>query len=383
MRLLSALQLLAIALVSPSWSEAAPRLSPTSLHRLLSPSVVVITVPSDEGGTDAFGSGVVVSPSLVASNCHVLESGETDRIIISYRDADFEGELVHKEQHRDLCLVHVPGLPAPAVQLGSSDMVEVGSRVFTIGAPGGFALTLSDGLVSGIRMVGSGKLIQTTAPIFPGSSGGGLFNEFGRLVGITTLRVRGEQGLNFAIPAEWIEELLTQWHRVGPEHLNYEEASSDALAAEAADQAAAEAALKDLAASGRIGKGHEPGRGMDADRWVVYYVDEDMELAFDSKTVVLSNSAALREQDRSVIAWVKVSYVDPRTLTTGVEYASYVQRRYLFCNSRQMSSGSTTIYDLHGKVVASSVGNPNSLEMVVPGTISEYGFHDICDRYPL
>jgi serine protease Do len=69
-------------------------------------------------------------------------------------------------------------------------------------------VSLSDGLVSALRGPdGKDPIIQTTAPISQGSSGGGLFNEDGKLVGITTLQARSGQNLNFAIPAEWITEL--------------------------------------------------------------------------------------------------------------------------------------------------------------------------------
>jgi hypothetical protein len=69
-------------------------------------------------------------------------------------------------------------------------------------------VTLSDGLISALRGPdGVDPVIQTTAPISPGSSGGGLFDERGKLVGITTLQARSGQNLNFAVPADWISEL--------------------------------------------------------------------------------------------------------------------------------------------------------------------------------
>ena len=84
--------------------------------------------------------------------------------------------------------------------------LEVGEPLFTLGSPSGLELTLSNGILSGRREVQGRKFVQTTAPVSPGSSGGGLFDGRGNLVGITTLVLGGRenenQALNFAIPAD-------------------------------------------------------------------------------------------------------------------------------------------------------------------------------------
>src|SRR5262249_49670558 len=97
----------------------------------------------------------------------------------------------------------------PLHGIAATDDLQVGQRVYAIGAPQELELTLSDGLISGLRQTegGSIQLIQTSAPISPGSSGGGLFDQDGRLVGITTFFVEEGQNLNFALPAAWVLEL--------------------------------------------------------------------------------------------------------------------------------------------------------------------------------
>ena len=95
------------------------------------------------------------------------------------------------------------GKPA---QLGKAAGLKVGDPVYAVGAPKGLELSLSDGIVAQLRG-GPPPLIQTTAAISPGSSGGGLFDGEGRLVGLTTLYVEGGQSLNFAMPVEWIGEV--------------------------------------------------------------------------------------------------------------------------------------------------------------------------------
>jgi tetratricopeptide (TPR) repeat protein len=91
----------------------------------------------------------------------------------------------------------------------SSD-VSVGERVYAIGSPGGLEVTLSEGLVSGLRDFENVSVIQTSAAISHGSSGGGLFDSEGRLVGITTFFLKGGQNLNFALPGEWILALAEE-----------------------------------------------------------------------------------------------------------------------------------------------------------------------------
>ena len=88
--------------------------------------------------------------------------------------------------------------------------VRPGQTVFAIGSPQGLDLSISEGIVSSVRESRLGPLIQTTAAISPGSSGGGLFNVSGQLIGITTFQSKTGQNLNFAVPADWIADMQTR-----------------------------------------------------------------------------------------------------------------------------------------------------------------------------
>jgi len=79
------------------------------------------------------------------------------------------------------------------------ELPKVGERVFTLGSPLQLEGTLSEGVVSGLRTEDGTALVQTTAAISPGSSGGGLFDSGAKLIGITTFTLRNGQALNFAI----------------------------------------------------------------------------------------------------------------------------------------------------------------------------------------
>lgn len=105
------------------------------------------------------------------------------------------------------CVITAAGVALPPVAgVRTYDSLQVGEAAYTLGSPVGLELTLSDGIVSGVRDEDGLHYVQTTAPISPGSSGCGLFDARGNLIGITTLVLVGRehlnQSLNFAIPAD-------------------------------------------------------------------------------------------------------------------------------------------------------------------------------------
>ena len=121
---------------------------------------------------------------------------------------NWTARLVEAVPEHDLCGIRPNGLTLQPVQLRSSPELATGERVYAVGSPEGLELTFSEGLISALRDNGGAHVIQTTAPISPGSSGGGLFDTRGRLVGITTFQLKEGQSLNFALPSEWVKATL-------------------------------------------------------------------------------------------------------------------------------------------------------------------------------
>ncbi|MDE1989141.1 MAG: serine protease [Betaproteobacteria bacterium] len=169
------------------------------------PSVVVVLTYTAAGKLTELGSGVKLPDGTVATNCHVLKDGT--RYGVRYEGKDYHAQLDKADWNRDVCSLSVPGLPAPPVMLGSTRTLQVGAPVYAIGTPEGLQRTLSQGIVSSLRPVRGGSYIQTTAAISPGSSGGGLFDDRGRLLGLTSFFISKGQQLNFALPVEWVEAL--------------------------------------------------------------------------------------------------------------------------------------------------------------------------------
>jgi S1-C subfamily serine protease len=151
---------------------------------------------------------VVIARGTVITNCHVALKGPL--VSVKTPKDSYPANVTVADEEYDLCKLDVQGLSAPAVEIGGSQYVRTGQKVFAIGAPLGLELTISEGIVSSLRETPLGNVIQTTAPISPGSSGGGLFNVNAQLIGITTFQHKTGQNLNFAVPADWIDKMTTR-----------------------------------------------------------------------------------------------------------------------------------------------------------------------------
>jgi Tfp pilus assembly protein PilF len=221
------LVVLLIALVSVM-SQFALALTASQVYEQVKDSVVVIKVFDQRNKQVGLGSGVMLPSGDIVTNYHVVKAGvryiagkQID--VTKLSDAELEkianGQpmvvgapwIVHAtlkagDPDKDLCLLAAPGLAAEPARLGKATKLKVGDKVYAVGAPQGLELSLSEGIVSQLRG-GHPPIIQTTAAVSPGSSGGGLFNNEGELVGITTLQIEGGQNLNFAVPVEWIGQV--------------------------------------------------------------------------------------------------------------------------------------------------------------------------------
>lgn len=116
------------------------------------------------------------------------------------------------DSRQDLALIKVSDVGSPSLPLGNSDKVQIGESVYVAGNPIGFLEgTFSDGIISGVRefWVGS-KRIQITAPISKGSSGGPMLNRKGEVIGVAVSFITEGQNLNFAIPSNYLSELLNK-----------------------------------------------------------------------------------------------------------------------------------------------------------------------------
>ena len=187
----------------PAHAQAARDIASRSLA-----SVVLIATDDANGQPLALGSGFVI-PQGIVTNVHVIRGASrgTAKLVGAQRVQPLGGILALDTLH-DLVLLAAPNMAAPPLPLGDSRAMAVGDEVYALGNPQGLEGTFSQGIVSGIRTLGPDTLLQITAPISPGSSGGPVLNSKGEVIGVAVASFREGQNLNFAIPAAFLAPLL-------------------------------------------------------------------------------------------------------------------------------------------------------------------------------
>jgi len=163
-----------------------------------------VTIETNQG----LGSGFFVAPNIIATNYHVIQGSTEASCYVNNSTTKYKIEgYVAADENVDLILLKVATLNKPPLTMASQS-VSPGQQVYVIGSPKGLPATISDGIVSGMRDFEGYKLIQMTAPISPGSSGGPVLNSKGELIGISVMQLTEGQNLNFAIPKSYLELLL-------------------------------------------------------------------------------------------------------------------------------------------------------------------------------
>ena len=172
-------------------------------------STVLLVMEDTNGQPLSLGSGFFVRDGEIASNLHVIEGAGRGyaKLIGEKTKYDIEG-ITAIDAERDLVVLKISAPSSPTLSLGDSDAVQVGESVYAVGNPQGLEGTFSQGIISSIREVGADKLLQITAPISPGSSGGPVLNGKGEVIGVSVATFKGGQNLNFAIPSSYLETLL-------------------------------------------------------------------------------------------------------------------------------------------------------------------------------
>lgn len=203
-------------LCAPGEEELDPRM----IYVRVAPSVVGIRVFTDTGMASATGI-VMTSNGYIITNAHVISGAERASVVLSDDGDRADALLVGYDASTDLAVLKVEAEGLIPAVFGDSSLLHVGEPAYAIGNPLGEELrgTMTDGIISAIdRSVdasnGEMTLLQTTAAINPGSSGGALVNVSGQVVGITNMKMMSNwetiEGLGFAIPTSLAKEVVDQ-----------------------------------------------------------------------------------------------------------------------------------------------------------------------------
>jgi hypothetical protein len=195
-------------------TEASGQLPLTTakIAKRVSPSVVAIH--GKTGAGDVVGSGFIVSKDgKIVTNLHVIRDLMTATVQLANGEIFDSISILATDERRDLAIIHVAGYDLQPLSMGNSNTTAVGESVVVVGSPRGLEGTVTAGILSAVRDTGDGfKVLQTDAAVNPGNSGGPLVNGKGQVIGIVSFKLLSSEGLNFAIPVNYVAGLLNEPH---------------------------------------------------------------------------------------------------------------------------------------------------------------------------
>ncbi|MCD4694974.1 MAG: S1C family serine protease [Bacteroidales bacterium] len=180
----------------------------TIANKILASTVSIITKDKNYQ-TLALGSGFITDSEEIVTNVHVVEGAKYVFVIKNKSNEEISSNgYISLDKENDIILLKVPGLTGNKLEIKQTAFPHIGEPIYVAGNPKGLSGTFSDGLVSGIRELEKRNLIQISAPISPGSSGGPVVDKSANIVGVSVGGISGGQNLNFAIPALYVKKLI-------------------------------------------------------------------------------------------------------------------------------------------------------------------------------
>lgn len=174
---------------------------------LLASSVVMIAIHDEKGNVIGTGSGIMIGEGgYILTNNHVASGGRFYSVRIEDEEEIYQtDELIKYNPVLDLAIIRINRRLKPIpIYRGKKELVR-GQKVVAIGSPLGLFNSVSDGIISGFRVIDGVDMIQFTAPISHGSSGGAVLNMQGEIIGISTAGIDNGQNINLAVGYEYIK----------------------------------------------------------------------------------------------------------------------------------------------------------------------------------
>jgi S1-C subfamily serine protease len=187
------------------------KLTTAQIAAKATPAVVVVENFNEDGVKASQGSGYLYSDDgIVVTNYHVIRGASSLSITVpSTGKARVENVLGYSPE-TDVAIIQLPQRVTASLETEGAQSAKVGDHVVAIGAPLGLESTVSEGIISALRDAGGIHLIQTTASISPGSSGGPLLNDYGKVIGLTTAKVQNGENLNLVLSSTHINDLVSR-----------------------------------------------------------------------------------------------------------------------------------------------------------------------------
>lgn len=209
--LLRAAVAVALALAPGAAQLSAQRpveLSTEAVAKRATPATVTIITFDAQGDTLGSGSGFLVRPNgVLVTSWHVMTNAHSASVILASGERYERVEVLDGDAGADLAILKIPGYGLP-VLVARADLPPVGSRIIVIGSPRGLARTVSEGIVSATRLNDGRELLQMSAAISPGSSGGPVLDSRGQVIAVSRSYLENGQQLNFAVPVRYAMGLV-------------------------------------------------------------------------------------------------------------------------------------------------------------------------------
>ena len=197
-------------------TQATTKLEASSIYEKAAPSVVFITCVDAKGQVSS-GSGVILrADGIIATNFHVISDAVAAKVQLSNSDIYDDVSVLDTDERKDIAILKIKAVNLPVLSVANSDNVKIGATVYAIGSPRGLTGSLSSGIISSLRPASElsseltgFRIIQFTAPISSGSSGGALLDDTGKLLGLVFAYRPGGQNLNAAIPVNYVTPLTS------------------------------------------------------------------------------------------------------------------------------------------------------------------------------
>ncbi len=188
-----------------------PALTPKQVAQRTLPSIVILIINNGDSLPVTTGSGFFVAEDTIITNYHVVKNARLGAFKIYGSDEVYSViGTIGVDSVNDLALLKVKGVKGKPLKLNGAYQLSIGDEVFTASSPKGLEGSFSQGLISGLRKTSKEDLVQITAPISHGSSGGAILNNQAEVIAVAVGGIDEGQSLNFAVPIKYAQALMAK-----------------------------------------------------------------------------------------------------------------------------------------------------------------------------